>query len=96
MSVILGTTSKQYNVLRSLLLATRYCHSCLLHRLHILFPQSLFWDTVIDEIPGKDFIQIPLLVNIKVSVDIRLPKGLAPISVIAMCDHQYLPPPVSQ
>jgi hypothetical protein len=59
-----------------------YRSSCLLHRLYILFPQSLLWDAVVDEIPGKDFIQIPLSINIEVRVDIRLPKGLAPVSMM--------------
>jgi hypothetical protein len=59
-----------------------YRSSCLLHRLYILFPQSLLWDAMVDEIPGKDFIQIPLSINIEVRVDIRLPKGLDPVSMM--------------
>ncbi len=46
---------------------------------------------MVDEIPGKDLVQISLSIDIEIGVDTRLPKGLAPIPLVAMSSHQYLP-----
>jgi hypothetical protein len=37
------------------------------------------------EVPGKDFIQGPLSVNIKIRIDHRGLQGLWPVSIVFVC-----------
>src|SRR4030042_6378012 len=48
---------------------------------------------MVDEVPGKDFIQIPSPVDKEVGIEARLTEGLFPVPLMAVSGHQYLPPP---